>query len=92
MSARNSDSREWAIGVCVDEHDDHTRATTWLVGDERGLTGIGMERRNPEDRDVPAIGDELAVARALSDLAEQMLKVTAVDIEDVTHEQVRPLR
>ncbi len=91
MNVPSNQGREWAVGVCVDEHEDHTSATTWLVGDDRGFTGVGVARRNPDDRDVPAIGDELAVARALADLAEQMLKATAGDIETVTHEHVHPL-
>ncbi|QYN20311.1 dsRBD fold-containing protein [Amycolatopsis sp. DSM 110486] len=41
------------------------------------------------DRDVPEIGDELAAARALSELAQRLLEVAAGDIEGVTHEPVR---
>jgi hypothetical protein len=32
MNDSNPQGREWAVGVCVDKHDDHTRATAWLVG------------------------------------------------------------
>lgn len=83
--------KEWTVGVAVDEHEDQTRATAWLVWDERDVTGVGLARRNPKDEDVPVIGDELAVARALSDLARQLLAVTAEDIEGVTHEHVASL-
>jgi hypothetical protein len=55
------------------------RATTRLVG-------VGPARLNPVDRDVPDIGDELAVARALSELAHALLEVADGDIEQVTHE------
>lgn len=92
MDGSSDEGREWSVGVCVDEHEDHTRATAWLVGDERDLTGVGLSRRNPVDHDVPAIGDELAVARALADLANQLLTVTAGDIETATHQHVTPLR
>ncbi|OAN39890.1 DUF1876 domain-containing protein [Mycolicibacterium iranicum] len=88
MTESRSQPREWAVGVCVDEHDDHTHATAWLVWDDRDVTGVGLARRNPEDQDVPAIGDELAVARALSDLSRRLLALTAQDIESVTHEHV----
>jgi hypothetical protein len=37
---------------------------------------------------VPEIGDELATARALADLAYQLLDVTAGDIEQFTHRPV----
>jgi Domain of unknown function (DUF1876) len=50
------------------------------------LTGVGLARRSPEDPDVPQIGDELAVARALSELSHQLLDATAADIERITHQ------
>ncbi len=37
------------------------------------------------DRNVPSIGDELATARALADLAHQLIDSTVGDIEAVTH-------
>jgi hypothetical protein len=49
--------------------------------DQTALRGWGHARKNPEDRDVPEIGDELAAARALSDLAHHLLDVAATDIE-----------
>ena len=52
------------------------------------LTGIGIARLNPADRNVAEIGDELAVARALSNLADQLFAATAADIHAVTHEPV----
>jgi Domain of unknown function (DUF1876) len=45
-----------------------------------------LARLNPADSDVPEIGDELATARALADLAHQLIEVTAADIEKVTKE------
>jgi hypothetical protein len=37
---------------------------------------------------VPEIGDELATARALADLAYKLLDATAADIEQFTHRPV----
>lgn len=91
MNGTAGKGKDWSVGVSVDEHDDHTRATAWMVGDVRNLTGVGVARRNPSDHDVPEIGDELAVARALADLAAQLLKVTTGDIQAVTHEHVSVL-
>ena len=34
---------------------------------------------------MPEIGDELAVARALTDLAHQLIDATVSDIESMTH-------
>ena len=40
--------------------------------------------RNPVDPDVPEIGDELAVARALGNLSERLLHRTERDISGIT--------
>jgi Rv2632c-like len=50
------------------------------------VVGVGLTRLNPADRDVPEIGDELAVARALSDLGHKLLEAAAGDIEQITHQ------
>ena len=56
--------------------------------DRTDLCGVGVARRNPGDREVPEISDELAVARALSDLAHRLLDAAAGDIEQLTHKRV----
>jgi hypothetical protein len=53
-------------------------------GDGRAVRGWGHARKNPKDPDVPEIGDELATARALSDLAHHLLELAARDIEAAT--------
>jgi hypothetical protein len=53
--------------------------------------GVGLARLNPADYNVPEIGDELAAARALSDLGHQLLDMTAHDIEAATHRPVTRL-
>jgi hypothetical protein len=47
--------------------------------------GVGLARLNPADLDVPEIGDELATARALSELSHHLLDAAAGDLEQVTH-------
>jgi hypothetical protein len=47
---------------------------------------VGEAHRNPLDPSVPEIGDELAVARALRNLAERLLHTTEKDIKGVTGE------
>jgi hypothetical protein len=59
----------------------HTDAPTQL--DSRGET-----RRNPSDIDVPEIGDEVAVARALRRLADRLLGVASEDIEAIEDHEV----
>ncbi|TVT51395.1 DUF1876 domain-containing protein [Amycolatopsis rhizosphaerae] len=80
--------KQWKIEVFIDEHENRTRARARLHNpDETGLVGVGTARLNPADANVPEIGDELAVARALSDLAHRLLDATADDIEAITHEK-----
>ena len=75
--------------VFIGEHDGKTRAEARLHTEKpTGHIGIGTARLNPTDTDVPAIGDELAVARALSELAHQLLHAAAEDIGRSTHERV----
>ena len=82
-----NEAKHWTIDIHIDEHEERTRAKARLHNrDETGLVGVGLARLSPSDANVPEIGDELAVARALADLAHQLLEATAADIEAVTHE------
>ena len=51
------------------------------------MIGHGPARRNPDAREVTQIGEEIAAARALSDLAHQLLGDAAGQIEGVTHQR-----
>jgi uncharacterized protein DUF1876 len=78
--------KHWHIDIIIDEHDSRTRAEARLRNPDRtGLVGAGLALLNPRDDDVPEIGDELAVSRALADLAHQLLDAAAGDIEAITH-------
>ena len=82
-------SKRWTVEIHIDEHEGRTRGLARLHNrDETGLVGLGLARLNPADRDVPEIGDELAVARALPDLGHQLLDAAAGDIEQITHQPV----
>jgi len=83
-------TKRWSVDVFVDEQDGSTYAEARLhTNDKTHLVGVGRARLNPADHDIPEIGDELAVARALSDLAHRLLIAAAADIEAITHEPVR---
>ncbi|HUY29664.1 MAG TPA: DUF1876 domain-containing protein [Acidimicrobiales bacterium] len=69
----------WTVDLEFTESDTSTRADARLVGPDRQFAGWGRSRRNPVDPDVPAVGEELAAARALSDLARQ-LDNEAIDV------------
>ncbi|MFV2121312.1 dsRBD fold-containing protein [Streptomyces sp. Act-28] len=60
---------EWKISMDLLEDEGTTEARAVLDTGESTITGHGSARRNPEDEDVPLIGDELAAGRAMSDLA-----------------------
>jgi len=81
---------DWLVSLSVAETDSQTRAEARLAvpGGEQ-LAGHGLARRNPADREVARIGAQIAAARALSDLAGQLLHEAAAAIEDSTYEQAR---
>jgi hypothetical protein len=79
-------AKEWDVQLHITEDDSDTSARAILTRHDElnvervHLEGIGRSRRNPADRPVPAIGDELAVARALADLAAKLTRVAATDV------------
>ncbi|MEV0287039.1 MULTISPECIES: DUF1876 domain-containing protein [unclassified Kribbella] len=85
-------AKRWNVEIFIDENDTErtTHAEARLhTNDDTHLIGRGSARRNPQDVDIAEIGDELAVARALSNLAHELIHAAAADIEQLTHEHVR---
>jgi hypothetical protein len=75
----------WSVSIDIGEHAGHTRAVARLrTRDTDRLIGTGFARLDPADRDVPEIGAEIAVARALADLSRRLLGVATEDVEQVT--------
>lgn len=82
-------TQTWRAVVHVVDHGDNTTAEAVLTtpaGDT--LQGRGRARRNPADSDVPEIGEEVAVARALRDLADKVLATASDDISAIEHHEV----
>lgn len=77
----------WPVEISLREEDAKTLAEAELTRGGTGLIGHGLARRNPDDHEVTRIGEEVAAARALSDLAHQLLGEAAEQIESVTHER-----
>jgi len=74
-------AKEWSVELYITEDGPDTVAEAVLHGEsEKKTTGRGRARRNPIDREVPEIGDELAVSRALADLADRLNRVASEDI------------
>ncbi|MEQ4725892.1 DUF1876 domain-containing protein [Nonomuraea sp. B19D2] len=69
--------------IYLNENGDDTYVRAVLATrDGTGLTGTGRARRNPADPSVSEIGDELAVSRALADLADKLAVVAQHDITE----------
>jgi hypothetical protein len=79
----------WRVDVTVVEDDGFTavEARLFTPTGERAA-GAGHAQVSDDDYDIPEIGAELATARALRDLADQLLQITSDDIEAVTDEDV----
>jgi hypothetical protein len=69
------------IEVSLSEDADHTEAVARIGMCGREFSAWGRARRNPTDPTMPAVGEELAVARALSDLSHQLVVAAADSLE-----------
>lgn len=76
-----SEEKVWTVELAVEESADETEARALLVAGDRRIGGWGRARRNPSDPELPWVGEELAVSRALSDLAHKLLDEAAQAIE-----------
>jgi hypothetical protein len=76
-----SEPRTWTITIAFTEEDENTRADAVLQGGVDDVVGWGRARRNPVDPNVPAVGEEVAAARALFDLGHHLLDEAAHRIE-----------
>jgi hypothetical protein len=81
-----STSERWPVKLSLIEIDGETHAEARLTMDDgEDLRGKGTARLNPADRDVVRIGEQIAAARALADLAHKVLDAAAAGIENATH-------
>ena len=67
-----SEARIWTVEITFTADGDRTRADAHLRAADRELSGWGRSRRSRHDPDVPVVGEEVAAARALSDLVRQL--------------------
>ena len=70
----------WHAQVYLFEQDSVTQARVVLDTGANKLTSEGLARRHPADPEVPEIGDELAVGRALIELGERLVRAAGEDI------------
>ncbi|GLW03093.1 DUF1876 domain-containing protein [Streptomyces lavendulae] len=84
-----SRTAEWKVRLYLFEEDRTTKARLQLDTGTHELTGHGTARCDPQDTDVPEIGDELAVSRAMEDLAAQMKRAAYGDMEALNAPSLR---
>lgn len=72
---------ELALSIGLVEDETRTRAAVALELGGQHFEGVGVARRSPGDPSVPVVGEELAVARAFSDLAHKLLDAATARIE-----------
>ncbi len=70
-----------AILIAVDEDADRTRATALLSWRSATLVGMGIARMAAGTEHAVELRDEVAVARALSNLAGQLFATSMSEIE-----------
>lgn len=73
-------AEEWKVGVYLIEEGGTTKARAVLDNGKGMMVGRGVARCNPQDLEVPAIGDELAASRAMRDLAGQLMRAADRDL------------
>jgi hypothetical protein len=76
------EKKVWTLEIAIGENADETEAQARLRVDDTELEGWGRARRRPGDPQRPRVGEELAVARALSELSHRLLDAALAEIED----------
>lgn len=81
----------WHVEIEFQEIGNRTQAAALLrLADGTELRAHGHAVRHPKDAEQLRVGEELAAARTLNDLARQLLEKSARDIESATHVPAHP--
>jgi hypothetical protein len=81
----NFENHPWKIRFEAREDDQHCEMVVHLDTGLQQLAGEGRSRRNPTDMSMPRVGEELAAARALHDLANHLTEDAWRIIEAASH-------
>lgn len=82
--------KTWHVELFIYEDDDSTSARAVLHSDAPAhKEASGRAVKAPNDEAIPEIGDEVAAARALHNLADVLLKTAADDISEISHTTVQ---
>jgi len=81
--------KTWHVELLIDEDERTTTARAVLHTDApKHKEGLGLAVKGPQDLAVPEIGDEVAAARALRNLADNLLETAAEDIAEIERRPV----
>jgi hypothetical protein len=75
------DRSSMRVDISLTEDADHCEAVAHVRVRDRDFSGWGRARRNPTDPEMPVVGEELAVARALSEVSHQLVVAAADSLE-----------
>jgi len=84
-----TETKVWTVEIDITETPEETRAKATLHMGDADCAAFGRARRDPHDSNVPRIGEELATARALSELSHKLLDESARLIEEHVGHRVR---
>ena len=80
---RTEPTKRWRVDIYLYEDQGSTSANAVLHSDVPGPLDVrGEARRSPADPDMPSVGDEVAAARALRQLADRLLEMASSDLSD----------
>ncbi|MFG3495596.1 DUF1876 domain-containing protein [Streptomyces sp. NPDC047928] len=82
----------WHVDMEFQEEGSKTRAAALVrLGDGTEVRGHGNAQRHPSDAEQLRVGEEIAGARALMDIATQLLQKAHVEIDDAKGKPSHPL-
>ena len=85
VDAGSRTEESWNLDIRIEEDEIRTVAVATLRAGQRRLQTRGVARRNPSDPSLPRVGEDLAVSRALSELAHSLLSDAVSKLESATH-------
>lgn len=80
-------AHQWTVRISLFEGEDTTARAVLVADPLEGIRATGVSHRRSQDPPQPRIGDEVAVARALRHLADQLLEQATSDIASSTGEE-----
>jgi hypothetical protein len=86
-AAAPAKAHQWTVRISLFEGDDTTARAVLVADPLDGIRATGVSHRRAQDPPQPRIGDEVAVARALRHLADQLLEQATTAIQESTGEE-----